>query len=378
MSFNIFEKYYEKIICMNKQEFDHFIISIDDPELLLNIIINFIRIKETHKSLDANHNDSINKIKIGVKKKKKIIDYINSSSMAVMIKRLGEMKYQCSALTIMSIINKIITIKNCLIYALLNYIYTLDDIKVSTLLVEESFTLINKHKLWINNDNINFIEKVINDYSTHFINPNKIIKISSYLINLNFSNISIFENESSIINSTYSNNLQILYDMINSSHKNKQIKYFKSLDTFLSPDKINHIVDGHNIFYDTTEKKTDALTEKEKYIWYDYHMINMDKLEYFIKKYKNEHVVLVFYQSHQEVLNDIIIKYESNPEFDTKFLFTKKGIDDDRISIYLWLKNINNILHTYDQFHNHVKHFANDIYWYSLWRYHFEKQVIAF
>jgi len=363
---------------MNKQEFDHFIISIDDPELLLNIIINFIRIKDTYKSLDTSHNDGINKVKIGVKKKKKIIDYINSSSISVLIKHLGELKYQCSVLTIMSIISKITTIKNCLIYALLNYVYILEDTKIGTTLVEESFTLINKHNLWINDDNINFIEKVINEYSTYFINPYKIIKISSHLINLNFSNISIFENETSLIESTYHNNLQILYNMINNSHKNKQLKYFQSLDNFLSNDKINHIVDGHNIFYDTTEKREEGLTDKQKYVWYNYHMINMDKLDYFINKYKNEHVILVFYQSHQDVLKNIRLKYELDPEFNTKFLFTKKGIDDDRISIYLWLKNINNVLHTYDQFHNHVKHFANNIYWYSLWRYHFEKQVIAF
>ena len=60
LTFQEYEAIHDKIISMNKQQFDHYIMSFDDAVLLLNVIINFIRIKETYTG----------KEKVGVKKKK--------------------------------------------------------------------------------------------------------------------------------------------------------------------------------------------------------------------------------------------------------------------------------------------------------------------
>ena len=104
-------------------------------------------------------------------------------------------------------------------------------------------------------------------------------------------------------------------------------------------------------------------------------MINTDKINAFINQYKDHHLVLVFYHIHRRVLKDLADKYQADSNFNVDFVFTKNGIDDDRTSLYLWLKNNNNILFSIDHFDDHVKHFHDDKFWYPYWKHHYHMMV---
>lgn len=368
MSFTIFEDYYERIVCMNKQQFDHFIVSFDDPELLLNVLINYIRIKDTVSSHET----------IGVKKKKKFVDYINSSSIAVMIKHLINLEYQSTLCTIMSIVKKVDKIKGCLIYNLMDYAITLDDLKVGAIITEYAITQINLNELWIDEDKIELVTQNVNHFAPYFSNPKELATILSKFPHLNHSGMSVVTDNIEIEPSAiYSSHLDILNKKIVKINGTKTASYFDELNRILQ-DGCNYIVDGRNMFFDTAIKdgKKGSHEPDADYLWKDKHMINIDKLDSFIHLHKEKHLVIVFYHIHQHVLSDIVEKYQATSNFNVDFVFTKSGIDDDKTSLYLWMKSSQNCLFTSDQFHDHVKNFHNSQFWYSFWQYHYKSKVL--
>jgi len=369
MSFTIYEDYYERIVCMNKQQFDHFIVSFVDPELLLCVLINYIRIKDTISSHES----------VGVKKKKKIVDYINSSSMAVMIKHLISLEYQSTFFTLMSIVKKIDKVKGCLIYSLLEYAMILDDTKVGSMFTEYAITQIGHSDLWIDESKIEMMTRNVNHFASYFSNPKEIATILSKFPNLDHSSISIISSIPSINpESMYQTNLDTLSKMIIKIKGTKTSSYFTELNDILHGDS-NYIVDGRNVFFDTATKTSgtkSSSSPSEDYRWKDKHMINIDKLDSFIHLHKEKHLVIVFYHIHQHVLSDIVEKYQTTSNFNVDFVFTKPGIDDDKTSLYLWMKSSQNYLFTSDQFHDHVKNFHNSQFWYSFWQYHYNSMVL--
>jgi hypothetical protein len=368
MSFTIFEDYYDRIVCMNKQQFDHFIVSFDESELLLNILINYIRIKETVSSHDT----------VGVKKKKKIIDYINSSSMAVMIKHLINLEYQSTLYTLMSIVKKVDKMKGCLIYSLLDYAITLDDLKVGSILTEYAITQIDLNELWIDEDKIEMVIHNVNHFAPYFTNPKELATILSKFPHLDHSSIGIITNIPDINTAlVYQTNLDILSKMIVKIKGTNVGSYFNELNDTLQDDS-NYIVDGRNMFFDTAIKNgtKGSHSSDADYVWKDKNMINIKKFESFIHNHKDKHLVIVFYHIHRHVLNDIVEKYRTISNFNVDFVFTKPGIDDDKTSLYLWMKSSHNYLFTSDQFHDHVKNFHNSQFWYSFWQYHYNSKVL--
>jgi hypothetical protein len=369
MSFAIYEDYYDRIVCMNKQQFDHFIVSFEDPELLLCILINYIRIKETVSSHDT----------VGVKKKKKIIDYINSSSISVMIKHLINLEYQSTLYTIMSIVKKVDKMKGCLIYSLLDYAITLDDLKVGAIITEYAVTQIDLNELWIDEDKIEMVTHNVNHFTPYFSNPKILASILSKFPHLDHSSISIITSIPGINPaSMYQTNLDTLSKMIVKTNGTKSGSYFSGLDQILRCGS-NYIVDGRNMFFDTATKTGAAKSSSsptDDYRWKDKHMINIDKLDSFIHHHMDKHLVIVFYHIHRHVLANIVEKYRTTSNFNVDFVFTTPGIDDDKTSLYLWLKSSQNYLFTSDQFHDHVKNFHNSQFWYSFWQYHYNSRVL--
>ena len=368
MSFTIFEDYYERIVCMNKQQFDHFIVSFDDLELLLNVLINYIRIKETI-SVDSS---------VGVKKKKKIVDYINSSSMSVMVRHLIEFGYQSTLYTLMSIIKKVDKIKGCLIYSLIEYANTLDDMKVGASITEYAITQIDSNELWIDEDKIELVTQNVNHFAPYFSNPKELATILSKFPHLDHSVMSVITDNSEIEPSAiYSSPLDILSKKIVKIKGSKTTSYFDELNQILQDD-CNYIVDGRNMFFDTTIKdgKKGSHELDANYLWKDKNMINIKKLESFIHLHKDKHLIIVFYYKHSSILTEIVEKYRATSNFNVDFVFTKAGIDDDKTSLYLWMKSSRNYLFTSDQFHDHVKNFHNSQFWYSFWQYHYKNKVL--
>ena len=369
MSFTIFEDYYERIVCFNKQQFDHFIISFENPELLLNVLINYIRIKETI-SVDSS---------VGVKKKKKIVDYINSSSMSVMVRHLIELGYQSTLYTLMSIIKKVDKVKGCLIYSLLEYAITLTDLKVGAVISEYAITQIDSNDLWIDEDRIQLVTIVANYFESYFSNPKSIALILSKFPHLDHSSIRIITDDKDINPSiTYDINLDTLSKKIVKIKGSKITSYFRELNHVLQ-DGCNYIVDGRNMFFDTAVKGDNKKARSNPdvdYLWKDKHMININKLDSFIHLYKEQHLVIVFYHKHATILSEIVEKYRTASNFNVDFVFTKPGIDDDKTSLYLWMKNSQNYLFTCDHFHDHVKNFHNSQFWYSFWQHHYKSRVL--
>ena len=373
LTFQEYEAIHDKIISMNKQQFDHYIMSFDDAVLLLNVIINFIRIKETYTG----------KEKVGVKKKKKIIDYINSSSIAVMIKKIIELKHQTTVCTIMSIVSKVDKIKNCLLYSLFDYAVSLDNVSDSAIIVENTIGLFQSKKLWIEDDKIDMITSCVNRYHTYFINQKNVVHTLAQYPNIVHSDIEMFALYPTI-NPTfyYQKNLEILNQMITQYQNKKYKNYFKSVSSVLHSGT-NYIVDGRNMFFDTAVlDKTDSSdsssdesgggdVETKPYLWEKSNMINLKKVESFIQRFKEQHLVIVFYNNHMSVLNGIVEKYRADSSFNVDFVFTKNGIDDDKTSLFLWMSNSNNLLFTNDQFNDHVKKFHDDKFWYPFWKYHY-------
>lgn len=369
MSFTIFEDYYERIVCFNKQQFDHFIISFEDPELLLSVLINYIRIKETI-SVDSS---------VGVKKKKKIVDYINSSSMSVMVRHLIELGYQSTLYTLMSIIKKVDKIKGCLIYSLIEYANTLDDLKVGASITEYAITQIDSNELWIDEDKIELITTSTNHFSSYFSNPKSIAIILSKFPHLDHSSITIISSSTDVCpRTTYDTNLDILSKKIIKMKGSKVTSYFREINQTLQ-DGCNYIVDGRNMFFDTAIKSGDKKKRSNPdtdYLWKDKHMININKLDSFIHRYKDNHLIIVFYHKHTSILSEIVEKYRTASNFNVDFVFTRHGIDDDKTSLYLWMNSSQNYLFTCDHFHDHVKNFHNSQFWYSFWQFHYKSRVL--
>ena len=97
-------------------------------------------------------------------------------------------------------------------------------------------------------------------------------------------------------------------------HQNKKYKnYFKSVSS-VSHSDTNYIVDGRNMFFDTAVlDKTDSSgsssdesgggdVETKPYLWEKSNMINLKKVESFIQRFKEQHLVIVFYNNHMSVL----------------------------------------------------------------------------
>ena len=91
----------------------------------------------------------------------------------------------------------------------------------------------------------------------------------------------------------------------------KVTSYFGELNQTLQ-DGCNYIVDGRNMFFDTATKggdKKERSNPDTDYLWKDKHMININKLDSFIHRYKDNHLIIVFYHKHASILSEIVDKY---------------------------------------------------------------------
>lgn len=374
---------------MNKREFDHHIQTFSDGQQMLDTMLHLIGVM-THS--DGGIKKTKGKSKGKKDKSKFCFDYINSSSMAVMIKHLITLKFQTTVDTMMTIVTKVDKVKNCLIYALLDYAMTLSNNSDGAIITENTIKLLKTTNLWIDTDKIDIIITIVNHFSPYFVNTRSIAMILANYPNLDHSRISIIVDNPDITpDYYYQQHLDTLNQKITKCQRGKNVDYFSNLDDILQEGP-NYIVDGRNIFYDTaianttggdkeTVSNTGELQKKVSsdkmlnYVWKDHHMINTDKINAFINQYKDHHLVLVFYHIHRRVLKDLADKYQADSNFNVDFVFTKNGIDDDRTSLYLWLKNNNNILFSIDHFDDHVKHFHDDKFWYPYWKHHYHMMV---
>lgn len=360
---NPIDKSIESVIHMNKREFDHHIQSFTDGASLISTILHLIGIINygTHKVSYSTGFGSKSK-KNRVSSITENIDYINSSSISVMIKHLMCMNYEVHLYNIMTIISNIKVIKNCLIYALLDYTSYLSDKSDSGVLLEYIITLIHDNDLWIPEEHLELLEHKINLFSSYFINPKKVTKILAKYPHFNHYGVSLFtecgvsENDiSTIIN-------QQLYSINKKMTKIQRKKWLKDYQCYLN-DGINHIIDGHNIFFNINFEKTN--------------MIDLNMIKSFIDNHKTDNLLFVFNAKHKAILDTIVKSYDTTVNTDAssqhgvmhiRFIFTPRGKDDDLVSLSLWMSNITNILHSKDMFDNHVKHFHNNQYWYSFWK----------
>lgn len=356
------------VVCMNKREFDHHLPTFTNGKLLEDTIIHLVTYLDSVKDvvdMSSAKSSAMSSSKSGAKKKgssKSYMDYINSSSMSVMLKHLMALNHEISIDSLSIILKTIKIIKNCLIYTLLDYTECLSSLVNGGIVMEQIMMMIHQHDLWIPEDKIDDLIIKINRFSPYITHSNTIANILAKFPHLPHHQITICKDNA--IEGDVLKHL-INQQMISLNKKMTKVQRKKWLNDYHSvlQEDVNHIVDGHNVFFNLKCEKTN--------------LIDIPKLITFIHQRKDDTLLFVFNSKHSDILKTITESYDTeiNPDAKTqhgvkniRFIFTPRGKDDDLVSLSLWMNSVDNILYSKDMFDNHVKHFHDNQYWHSLWK----------
>lgn len=320
------------------------------------------------KIMNCSNVNELNEIKIII-----LNNTLNCSTITLLIKKMIQFDLNVYILEITKILKKLnkfkTKIKTNLILLLIDTIIKIDNLNIDKKLIDSYIQFIiewtlNKiieFDLWIDIKKFEIMYQKINYYIT--------LNTSDWT-DSNYSKLLIFP----YINSIFINNqINVLKNKLVNIEDNKWlINYIYLLD-----DKPIHIVDGRNYFYDSKLKNSN--------------FINIDKiLKFIITRQKNNTMVYIIFNSkHEELINDKIKTNLDSFKKDSfkidslyvktyiKFIYSPRNVDDDILSIYLWLSNIDNILFSNDQYHNYAKKIHDNLYWYGLWNYFKESNLIG-
>lgn len=174
----------------------------------------------------------------------------------------------------------------------------------------------------------------------------------------------------------------ILYDnVVAKPYRRSGIDSLGSYQTFVDDmknDGKNLIIDGKNIFHDTSgkEKKYINIKGLRKFI------MNEKEKKYTDHEYKS--IYVVFYCEHYKVLEehlkDLIERKNHNSiEFcaHLHILLSPMKQNDDVLTLHLWLSGMNNYILTKDNFTDHAKSFHSDCYLYENWNYYYTSKTVS-
>tara|TARA_B100000575_G_scaffold170605_1_gene136548 strand:+ start:4508 stop:5515 length:1008 start_codon:yes stop_codon:yes gene_type:complete len=293
---------------------------------------------------------------------------LNCSTTTLLIRKMIQFDLNTYILEITKILKKLnkskTKIKTNLILLLIDTIKDIDNLSLDKKLIDSYIQFIiewtlNKiieFDLWIDIKKFEIIYQKINYYIS--------LNISEWT-NTNYSKLLIFP----YIKSVFINNqINVLKNKLVNIEDNKWLINY----TYLLSNTSIHVVDGRNYFYDSKLENSN--------------FININKiLKFIITKQKNNKMVYIIFNSkHEELINE-----KKNAVLDTfkidslyakkyiKFIYSPRNVDDDVLSIYLWLSNIDNILFSNDQYHNYAKKIHDNLYWYGLWNYFREFNLIG-
>jgi hypothetical protein len=296
-------------------------------------------------------------------------------------------------------------IKGNAIVGLINYIDSFYErlvIENMNIIVIVIHSCIIKNNLWISEESYVRLIGLMSKFIDRGLHNNNIIMTSLLMCIDNiikrypyFENISVRTEINKLItkcnsvglvgldckfNNMSSNLINIVYDnVITKVHRKSGIDLLNGYNSFVEQlnKGINLIIDGKNIFHDTSASDCKYINIKGLYKY-----IKGEK----IKKYSDReynHIYIVFYSNHYKVLEshlkDLI---ESSDHNSIKFcdhlhiILSPVNQNDDILTLHLWLSKPNNYIMTKDNFTDHVKSFHSDQYLYEIWCYYYGSKVV--
>ena len=118
------------------------------------------------------------------------------------------------------------------------------------------------------------------------------------------------------------------------------------------------VIDGMNIVYNKNKVSNNY--------------IDFKKLNCTLKANSNYNIIaIVFNIKHKATIEKYYEQNTSQKENirNVKFIYSPRNHNDDILTLYIWLSDINNNLLSNDNYHDHVKHIHNNNYLINMFRY---------